>query len=403
MNNTKQVPLFQTVRKLSIALGLLILPHLLQANTATVNQVDFHRVITAKTKEISAIHKKPFDNLSLVSKKDGVIEAIPFQFDEMAENDYVHIEDTNTTLLGEAGILDENDELLFMYRDAGEKIKAKEITDGKYVSELQINLHDKESRYVYIVENARVISEDYYVRYSSKLGRTESDYYYLEVNRKNAYMWSDFAYSAFEGVGPIRATTTFKATLTYLKLPIFNTELQVRHYEGKVVYDAIFKIPTLRRKTLANALIRLSIDGYNLEGGEAAFAHVPTATFPIDGAMNTAEGSLSAVELSEDDLLWTWINTDQKFIMASIYKFEQIGASKKHKAVVLPWYEDIRDKHVKPEYFKGQTPNLGYSIELPSKGKMRLRSSHNMFSDLSSRSATEAIADIKAGYEIISP
>lgn len=422
----------------------------LQAKSDTkLSPVDFHKVIVLKPGDFKGKmdQSNGLDAFSLVAVKNGQIEAIPFQFDEMTTKDYVYIEAANTELLGRADSFDENDELLFMYRDAGSKKGKLNIADGKLIAEIEIKLEGGSAKYVYLVKDARLRSDANYVRYSSQLGRTETDYYYLEVNKKNAYLWEEFYFNGFEGadpgrpldtiklngvskilggltiktnnkhmvakvlaekVGPIRATTTFKATLTYFKAPVYNTELQIRHYENKIVYDSIFNIPTLRRKTLTKATVRLTMDGNNLEGAKASFAHDSNTIASIDGGLSSAEERLMDAVLSGSDNLWAWVETEDNFSLMSIYKFEQIAEnldakkkeSKKYDVVVYPWIEDSMKKQIKPEYYKGQSPTIGYEVDLPMKGGMRFRSSHNMFSKTPSGSASDIAAQIQKHYTI---
>lgn len=69
-----------------------------------VEKIRYHKVITIKAAQLSSLNGKPFDQVTLVSLKNGILEPIPFQFDEFAENDYVHIPTANTTLKGVEGV-----------------------------------------------------------------------------------------------------------------------------------------------------------------------------------------------------------------------------------------------------------------------------------------------------------
>lgn len=84
---------------------------------------------------------EPIANYGLYAIKDGIMLQVPFQIDERDEDGlFVLTEGKNPTTDGDNGLFDENDELVFMARDAGDRLFDKEmLPEGrKAVSELEI-------------------------------------------------------------------------------------------------------------------------------------------------------------------------------------------------------------------------------------------------------------------------
>lgn len=386
---------------------------------------DQNRVVIITAQQLPNLNTYKLSEYSLAAVSNKQLQAIPYQFDEIAENGYVHIEASKTKILGKANFFDEHDQLLFMYRDAGKRKTTEAISDGKLVAELEINLPDKKSRYVYVIQGARILSDKTYIRYSAAAGRAESDYYSLKVDEKNAYMWEEFYFNAYDGehaqrpidtikiyiaanvlpaggikvkrnnkhlvakviaekTGPIRATTSFRAVLTFAKLPLLNSDLQIHHYESKIAYDALVKIPAIRRQALANLEVRLSMDGNALNDAEMVFSNLPDQTAIVDGEISDLEKNILSATTSETGPHWSWIDSKNHFSMLSVYRFEQVktltlGKVYKNKVKVKPWLEDDFSKKIKPEYYKGQAPNIGYSVKMPKFGQMRILGSYDMY------------------------
>jgi len=126
---------------------------------------DSARVITLKPDQVTAIKGAKISSYSLAAVSGGRMTAIPYQFDERTQSGYVFMKDLDKKykeedpLLGNEGFFDENDELIFMLKDAGPRRKNGMSADGLVISEIEISTYDKHQFYVYIIEGARLESE----------------------------------------------------------------------------------------------------------------------------------------------------------------------------------------------------------------------------------------------------
>jgi len=382
---------------------------------------DKTRVVALTPDELPSIKGSRISAYSLAAVSGGRMSPIPFQFDEKTQNGYIYMKNLEKKLheedplSGTEGYFDEKDELIFMLKDAGSRKKSGMATDGKLIAEIEVEGWDKRKLYVYLMEDARVESENYYVRYSSVLGRVETDYYALQVNPKNAFMWQEFYYDSFDGAhprkpvdtiklrmktnaigavpvtvfnkhmvakaideksGPIRSTTEYQLSLTYLKTPLLNMRLQIIHHEHEIIYDAQVAIPQVRRRLIAAPEMKLTLDGYELQGASVRVQNGPEEAGIVDGEISEIETQLLATPIETGKNVWLWMDSHYNFMILSnmnIYGEEPVPLEFV--------YEDEKETDDGSEYYKGQSPNLGVSMKIPLKGALRVIVPIKMFSE----------------------
>jgi hypothetical protein len=383
---------------------------------------DNSRVISLKPEQLPALKGGRISSFSLAAVSGGRMNPIPYQFDERTESGYIHMSSLNKKLqkddplLGTEGFFDENDELLFMLKDAGPRRKNGMATDGKAISEIEIYSSSGERRYVYVVQDARLESDTYYVRYSSELGRVETDYYALKVNPKNAFMWEEFYYDNFDGAhprqpvdtikiwmksnalggvpitvhnkhmvakviaeksGPIRSTTEYKLTLTYFKTPLLAMKLQIVHHEQEISYDSQLEIPKVRRRLIAKPVLRLSMDGYDLQGSTIRYKGGPSEPGIVDGEISEVEKRMRDTAIDYKDDNWVWLDSNYGFMLFSNFKLIT-----DEEAPMKVFYVDDLEGKDKSEFYKGNLPNAGFEItKIPLKGMFRVIVDLKMFSE----------------------
>ena len=414
-----------------------------------------NKVIVLKPENISSIKGKDFNQFSLAASHQGKIVAIPFQFDELTEDGFIYTEGNESTALkvegvhseidGEAGVFDKNDELLFMLRDAGSRVsnKAQSFLAGQVVSEIEVIGYDNIKRYVYLVKNARIKSEKAYVLYSSDMGRAETDKYNLKVSKKNALVWDEFSFYSYDGthpqkpidtmklgvranvipaalipvylnnkhlkakplaekVGPIRATTTFRQTLKYLGAPWFASKLQIRHYESKVDYHFVLRMPEARRQMLANLKVRVSTDGRELDGSKIVFSSKPEFTGIVDGEISEDEKAAIDIQPDLDQKNWIWLDTQHNFETFTTFEVHQETKvdSNFNKPKLEFRFEDNKDEKDKPEFYEGQSPDAGFVIKMPQFGKVFMNYSINMFANTGTQNVKDLALNIFYGVAI---
>lgn len=424
-----------TPLRTAVALATVCLAFLLSPTVAfaALSEIEKEKVITVTAKQLDSLKTYPMDRYSLVAVKNGLLEAIPYQFDELTKDGFVFIEGADSLALtfegvkshikGKQNFFDQDDELLFMMRDAGTRKTKNMPAPGEIVAEIAVKAVDGKDRYVYLVRDSLLSSEEFYIRYSSEIGRAESNYYSLKVDQKNALVWDEFFFESFTGknprqpfdtmklgmsghvlpaaaipvyltndslkakplaekAGPIRATTTFRMTLKFLGIPWFVGKLQIRHTESAVAYDFIMRMPELRRQAMANLRARMSMDGWDLDGAEVVFSERPEAIAKVDGQLSDLESEMSGYELALDGNNWIWLDTKENFATLMTFKLDHITKinSKANKPRVRYQYKDTRDKRKHwAEFRQGQVPDAGFEVKMPQFGRVKMSFIYDMF------------------------
>ncbi len=402
---------------------------------------DRSRVISISPQQAPQIIGSRISSFSLAAIKGGRLSPIPFQVDERTESGYVYMKSLDKKakkddpILGEEGFFDANDEILFMFKDTGARKRAGMSSDGKILAEISVKAYDGKEGYVYLLEDSRLEAEDYYVRYSAQLGRVETDYYALKVDPKNAFMWQEFYYDKYDGAhprkpidtikiemkgnalggvpvtltnknivakviaeksGPIRSTTQYKMTLTYLRTPLLNMKLQILHHEQEISYDAQTEVPPIRRRMVGKPSLKVSVDGYDLQGASVYIKNGPDEEGIVDGEISDIETQIIETPIEAGDTHWMSFDTHYGFLLFSNVRIE---ADQEVPMGVL--YEDDNEKKTKSEYYKGQSPNIGFSVPfLPLKGSMRFIVDLKMFSEELDMSVKEFSKIINKADEI---
>lgn len=396
---------------------------------------DDGRVVKVNAKTLDRLRGLKNDSLSLASVKNGRLVSIPSQIDEMTTEGYVYFEKGKFEAAGQAEVFDEVDELLFMLKDAGPKKSSKAKFDGKILSEIEVLNHKGQSRYVYVVQDAKILSEDVYVRYSSDAGRVETAFYSLQVDPKNAFIWKEYIAENYDGdhirtpfdtmklrfgssvgfigprlnfsnnsivakpiaerTGPIRATTQYKMTLKIAKIPFLSMHLQIFRTEQSIRYNAIMKIPRLRRTLITRPAIYLSLDGYDLNGTTIRVAGGPDQPAVVDGDISDAEEKMMEVKMNADNN-WIWLSTHHHYDNLTFLDFSEYD-----DIDVTTFIQDDPEAKNKPEFHLGQGPNIGYQIHgLPLKGIQSIDVTIYAFADDVVSDINEFASKVKAAPQI---
>ena len=185
-------------------------------------------------KETPKLLNKSSDQYSLIAVRDGEIAPIPYQFDDMSVKNLVHVPGGLLAVKGKVGIIEEEDQLAFMYKDMGVKATEEQLTsvEGSIVSELEIN-EDGVQRYAYIVEGNSQRSEKVYAHYDFKTGLVQTESYSLQVAPDNILVWEDWIIKGFSGTpsAPNILDTMkvrVRAKLGFIKATLHNSLIPVR-------------------------------------------------------------------------------------------------------------------------------------------------------------------------------
>ena len=383
---------------------------LLLTNSPVANSVepltgiDAFKVIMIDGSEIPEALGQPIADFSLAALIDGEMEPIPFQIDEYNTEGTVYFEYNKIPLAGTLGIIDQHDKLIFTYKDAGERRQNNSRYDGEIIQEIMLYGKGGTARYVYLVKNSRLKSDDQYVRYSADEALVETDFYSISYNKDNHISWNDFSIVGFSGnenpidalkvrlttgilsnfirheftndnlvatpesvhSGAIRSTTQMDLVLDLASVPLLHINLQLHHYAKSVIYDVRILIPRALRVMLVDPVLTMSLEGNNLYGAELYTASGPKQPGITDGKVDDIERLHMENGISKSDN-WVLLSTNQNLDIAAFFDF----SSKKTETISLHYNDDDDGVIDPPERFPGQLPNVGFKIHnLPKSGEI---------------------------------
>lgn len=388
----------------SIKLAVLVLgalwPLCIFALTPPLQSIDAYKVITIEGEDLPSTIGLPIEQLSLTAIIDDVMEPIPYQIDQYNIGGAIYFEGWDVPMAGSPDLMDATDKLLFLYKDAGARYTPDLLHDGEIISEILTRDTSGHVRYVYLVRNSRLRSEEQYVRYSAEIGLVETDFYTIRYNKKNHLKWDDFSYVNYVGerpldslnlllrggvltslaevelgsnqlvatptgelIGPIRTTTQLNFKVMFANIPILNLSVQIHHSPKSLMYDVRGVIPEFRRSFVADPRITMSIDANRLLGATIKTSGDPMLEGVVDGKIDETEKKMIEAGLDPDDN-WIWVSTKRNLDMISYVDY--IGGFYSKMSLLL---EDDFERVGALDIFPGQLPNTGYVIEeFPKKG-----------------------------------
>lgn len=399
-----------------VTLNLFLFSLLSSQSSAQVITPDDGRIVNVRALELGKVMGAKIESLSLMVMKNGKLVPIPSQIDEMTEEGYVYFKEGDYKNSGQDGIFDQQDVLMFMLKDAGDKKGNLEVKDGKLLAELEATFMTGRKVYVYLIQNSLITSEQVYVRYSVDSGRVETDFYALQVKPDNAFVWEDIYVESFEGknkhhpfdtmklrfgssvafVGPrlnfsnnnivakpvadktgaIRSVTQYKLQVKLAGVPFLSFDLQTFMNEQSLRYIALMKIPRIRRTLVSRPAVYISLDGRDLDGAKTIFGADLNQPAIADGKISKAEEALMEKEMTENEN-WNLLSTGNNLDFLAILNFSEFG-----KYPVSPFIQDGLDVDNEPEFYKGQSPNVGFQLKgMAMKGVQVIDVTLHLFND----------------------
>ena len=358
-----------------------------------LERIDAYKVIQIAGSDVPEALGEDISQLSLAAVIDDVLEPVPYQIDEYNTGGAIYFEKWDVPIDGTRYLMDPNDKLLFLFKDAGPRKQKHHFVDGELVAEIELTDKKGIKRYAYLLRGSKLRSQEQYVRYSSELAQVETDFYSLTYDKENHLKWVDFTARNFVGeppldsmkirmegglvtpitqtsldndefvalpmgevTGPIRSTTQLKVTLWLMNLPILKISLQLHHYPKAMLYDVRVIMPAGRRKLLVDPVLTLSTEGNKLLGATMHTALGPKAGGIVDGVIDANEQQMIESGINQTKN-WIWASTQRNLDLAAFFNF--LGDTNEPIALQLL---DSFDNEDPPERFVGQLPNLGYKI-----------------------------------------
>ncbi|RLU00058.1 MAG: hypothetical protein D9N11_13125 [Ketobacter sp.] len=370
------------------------------ALTPPLEQIDAFKIITVEGEDIPSVLELPLEQISLAAMIDGLLEPIPFQIDQYNVGGAVYFDDWDVPLSGDPELMDATDKILFLFKDAGERYRGNTLHDGSIVAEILTRDTQGYERYVYVMRNSRLRSDEQYVRYSAEEGLVETDFYSIRYRKDNHLVWDDFSYVNYLGerpldslnlklrggvltslaeveldneqliavprgekIGPIRTTTQLDFSVYFLAVRILNLSVQIHHGPKSLMYDVRGVIPELRRSLVVEPTITMSIDANRLLGATVRTSAAPQLEGVVDGKIDGREQRVIDAGLDPHNN-WIWVSTKRNLDFLSFVDY--LGGFDSKMSLL---FEDDLERTRPNELFPGQLPNTGYVIEeFPKRG-----------------------------------
>lgn len=165
---------------------------------------------------------------------DGAeLAPIPFQFDDINDKGFPYVPGGSLAIEGEEGVIEAQDELVFMIRDSGAKADAAALAgvEGEVVSELELKDAHMQ-RFAYLVKGNSLRSDKHYTHYDQETGFIKTDNFTLETEPGNIFIWSDLMY---DGYTPQKSIWDTMKIRIHARMGFLKTTLSNRFIPNEVV------------------------------------------------------------------------------------------------------------------------------------------------------------------------
>ncbi|MBL4608166.1 MAG: hypothetical protein JKY01_10110 [Pseudomonadales bacterium] len=384
------------LKQLSLSLILSLSATSLLANDTSQMSVARELEVTIVTgKELPKLLNKSAESYSLMAMRDGKISPIPYQFDDINVKELVHVPGGKVPVDGKAGVIEENDQLAFMYKDMGPKATPELLQgiEGSVVSELEIN-EDGIQRYAYVVEGNSQRSNKRYAYYDFETGLVEAETYSLQLDPENIFVWEDWIIKDFSGTpsapnvldtmkirvkaklgfikatlhnslipvstiavknGPVRSIVEADASISLLGIDLAKGGLTVTFSAQKIEYPLFMFFPKAG-SILSSLSIDVTVDYVDLEG-----SRYRTALGPKEPMITGSKEANKLRKQYKTDLEHPWqaISTGKNWDMFFFF-FANEGFNPTLNAVYRD--EKAGDDENGPERYEGSNSELGPTL-----------------------------------------
>lgn len=187
-------------------------------------------VCIVKGEQLKKLLNTPYQHYSLLAlSKNGILSPIPYQFDDQNVNGLIHVAGGKIPVNGNEGILEPQDELAFMLKDAGNKASTPQLdnTAGQLIAELSVGLANGKQAFVYLFKDNPNRSEKVYTHYDTGTGLLTTGKFSQQFDPESILIWEDYFYSDFEEQRSLldSAKIRIKIKLNLLKVTLNNRQL----------------------------------------------------------------------------------------------------------------------------------------------------------------------------------
>lgn len=358
--------------------------------------------VTIRGKEIPDILGKEISKYSVMSVRGGKLIPVPFQLDEYDVSGFIYLEGKGK-LDGSRGIVDSNDELVFMYRDTGRERfdPSKMSVNGQILKEFVFSKNG-DNRYAYLVEGSPNRTSSRYVNYDFETSTAENVFYGFKTQTDNFLMFEQFyanvgdkqghrvldsvfatietkvlskwsptiRLNTFEHIkavpvgvvkGPVRDAVIIALTVVVAKVPVFKIRAQMDIYDQMLGFNAKVKIPgaDILTRFLVEPHIIIALD-FNEQSGARVNSAISSDTDGwaiVDGKISDFESQMNI----DRENTWLWLSSAHGWDV-----FARINIPETFPVGVQLYYFDDPNNHIAYENFPGAFPRIGFDVyELP--------------------------------------
>lgn len=357
------------------------------------------QVVTLTGKDMAALTGQPASLYRFFRVDSDQLTPVPHQWIDGSAQPYPYFpQDDSTTLLGTAGTLDEQDQLLLRFEDGGPRLTT--ASTEEVVGELAVT-HGGQTRYFYVVKNAYLQNTQRYVHFNPKEMVVKSTDYALFMADQNLLKWQDFFYRGFKSQGENngqqrqsildtlklrlsagvfkktnRVTLTNDnleptireiirgplATLVYAttsvkvaKIPVLKIHNYFVMMPQRIDIHSRFTLPGIANTVLDSPAVDISMDGNNLYGSELQTSWTGDQVAVTDDHLSKTEKAMLATPMKGKN--WLWFDTQRGFAMLA-----QLDFIKGFQRPARLLFQDDAALANPPERFTGQLPNVGFSL-----------------------------------------
>lgn len=307
--------------------------------------------IIIKGDELGPALGEPIETLSVMVVRGNEIRPIPYQIDEIDTEGWVYFpQKSPNELAGRWGVLDENDELVFMYRDTGDRYDPSrhDDIDASIIREIQLH-HNGRDRYAYLVKGSSRRDESQYASFNMETGQFRSTYWdfrvdpesflnfhemYAHVGPAQDHMvfhsvngnistgivspWPRLNFTLQDNIeiqpvavkdGPVRAPFLAKAWVVVAGVRIFYIHAQITLYDQRISIPLKIQIPggEILTRLLQDPVIQISLNFNDLKDARvnAAISDDPQGYALVDGRMSEFE---KRADISHEHN-WLWMDS----------------------------------------------------------------------------------------------
>ena len=386
-----------SAKKLITAIGLisaLIFSSSSNAGMEVSNPSRLYQITTIKGVNLP-INGQAVDAYSVMAVESGKLIPIPFQFDDLNIKGLTFVPGAIIKVDGRENIIDDKDELSFMYKDMGPKSSPAifESTQGTIISEFEIT-EDDTSRYAYLVKGHSARSDKVYAHYDFKTGSIETETYSLRFDPENITLWSDWKIKGFKSTenetnildamkarffvrlgfikatlhnavipastiavknGPIRAIVEAEISIGALGMNLLTGGVSSSLSPGSIRFPIFAYFPKAVG-TLSELLIDVTVDHINFEG--ARFSTPINPGQPLIAGEKYSDKIRKQYQ-SNLEQPWVSVSTPSNWDTYFLSRFSE-GFSPTVSALYLD--EGTNDKANKPENVKGSSAEFGIRL-----------------------------------------